>query len=142
MTTTTSQPAIDIDAVPAGPALDVLVAGCVFRYDVRGGPTEAYIDKLQQWSAKDTNRVLISPQHVPLYSTDANHVREVESEIERRGLAEKYVEHLFKILFFNPNNDPPPHRVGCYMERLLAPNPRHARTEVPRGVAGGDGKRR
>jgi hypothetical protein len=36
--------------------------------------------------------------YVKPYSTDANHVREVEAEIERRGLKEQWISALYVIL--------------------------------------------
>ncbi len=89
MTPTTKQPAIDIDAVSAGPELDALVA-----------------EHVMGWIYDPSEAIVIGPRYAEpngethyaceAYSTDASRVREVEAEIERRGLTYQYAAWLAK----------------------------------------------
>lgn len=71
-----------------GRELDAAVAREVFRHEVR-------------WRDQDGERTpLVSGGDetvaCPPYSSDTDAAREVEEELDRRGLAEAYVDHLLK----------------------------------------------
>lgn len=71
-----------------GRELDAAVAREVFRRDVR-------------WREGDEGRTPLvvdgdEPVPCPRYSNDAGAAREVEEELDRRGLAEAYVDRLLK----------------------------------------------
>ncbi len=87
---TTKQPVIDIDAVPVGVGLDALVATVIMGWkqaegENHGGPGWRFFK-----IADKENGPIYLQDHVDKFSTDANHVCEVESEIERRGLQWSY----------------------------------------------------
>ncbi len=71
-----------------GRELDAAVAREVFRREVR-------------WRDEGGERIpLVSPDgetvDCPPYSSDTDAARQVEEELDRRGLAEAYVDHLLK----------------------------------------------
>lgn len=87
----------DIDALAVGPALDAAVAEYVYGYDVRDHIEviiDPDLDAPLHWRAKDTGKIVMTPQRVPNYSEDLGLAREVEAEIERQGLVGPYVLYL------------------------------------------------
>lgn len=94
---------IDIDALAVGPALDKAVAERVYDYDVRD-KAEVYIDRERNWRARDTDKVLMSPQNVPDYSESRDLAAEVEAVIASLGLNTEYMRKL--ILEVDPLANP------------------------------------
>ncbi len=97
MTPTTSAPAIDIDALSPRD-LDRGVAEMVLGLSVMWNGLRWEIARYRQGNIYE----FISS--IDPYSTDANVVREVEAEIERRGLSGRYVTRL--IYETHPDNSP------------------------------------
>ncbi len=80
---------VDIDAVPVGPELDAVVAVEVMGWTRVEGKKRVF------WTL---NKGYIFGG-LRGFSTDANAVREVEAEIERRGLMVEYIKMLISVVF-------------------------------------------
>lgn len=92
---------IDIDALPAGRELDALVMTEVMGY------TQTDSGDVWRFSSRVKESEHGSTFHrqsgtIP-YSTDANRVREVEEEIERRGLTREYCKELVSSILDHPH---------------------------------------
>jgi hypothetical protein len=113
----TKQPAIDIDAL-TDRELDALVAAKVMGWErAEAGPAGLFSG--DPWTGQDGML-----RGLPEYSTDANRVREVEAEIERRGLELPYVDILVKIVLPTAENYRDLMRMGVFALITATPEQR------------------